>query len=111
MVERPWIRAAEPHRQDGPPGRSGLIPRRGFPRRVVSGRELLAVGLYGATLSLVVAMTNMAVASGHMKDTEATSLMVAGVVSVLLLPLVAAKLLFRHGSDVAISPSDDRGGL
>ncbi|MDC8785044.1 cation:proton antiporter [Roseateles koreensis] len=54
------------------------------------GREALGLSLLSATtLSLIVAMTEIADRSGHMKASESGPLVMAGVLSVVLLPQLA----------------------
>jgi Kef-type K+ transport system membrane component KefB len=63
-------------------------------RRIGTGRESVALGLYAATtLSLIVAMTDVAVKSGAMQPQEAGPLVVAGVLSVVLFPMLASVVL------------------
>ena len=65
-------------------------------RRIATGRESVALGLYAATtLSLIVAMTAVAVRSGAMQPQEAGSLVVAGALSVVLFPMLASVVLGR----------------
>lgn len=75
-----------------------LLLVRGLPAALflpaLSPREAAAVGLYAATsLSLIVALTGAAVAAGHMTRFNATQLVTAGLVSVLLFPWLAGLLL------------------
>jgi Kef-type K+ transport system membrane component KefB len=68
-------------------------------RRVNTGRESVALGLYAATtLSLIVAMTDVAVKAGAMQPQEAGSLVVAGVLSVVLFPMLASAVLGPGGA-------------
>jgi Kef-type K+ transport system membrane component KefB len=63
-------------------------------RRICTDRESIALGLYAATtLSLIVAMTAVAVRSGAMHPQEAGSLVVAGALSVVLFPMLASVVL------------------
>jgi len=63
-------------------------------RRVGTVRESVALGLYSATtLSLIVAMTDVAVNNGVMQPQEAGSLVVAGVLSVVFFPMLASMVL------------------
>ena len=63
-------------------------------RRIGTLRESVALGLYAATtLSLIVAMTDVAVTAGVMQRQEAGSLIVAGVLSVVLFPMLASMML------------------
>ena len=67
-------------------------------RRVNTGRESVALGLYAATtLSLIVAMTEVALKAGAMQPQEAASLVVAGVLSVVLCPMLASVVLGPRG--------------
>lgn len=68
-------------------------------RRAVASREAVAVGLYSATtLSLIVALTDIAVRNGTMTPQEAGPLVMAGVLSVMLFPLLASAVLGRRAS-------------
>jgi len=88
------------------------LPMLVIARRALAKAESLALFLYSATtLSLIVAMTDVAVSKGAMKTVEASVLVVSGVISVLLLPLVAALVLKGKGSPVRFGVSGDRGGL
>ncbi|MFO1313072.1 MAG: cation:proton antiporter [Burkholderiales bacterium] len=63
-------------------------------RSLGSARESVALGLYGATtLSLIVAITDIAAKSGAMTPAEVGPLVIAGVLSVVLFPIVASGLL------------------
>jgi Kef-type K+ transport system membrane component KefB len=78
-----------------------LLVARGLPALVFKSmfgpREVVALGFYSATsLSLIVAFTNAAVAVGRMPVTEGTTLVAAGLVSVLAYPWVAAMILGRR---------------
>ncbi len=70
------------------------LPLMFMSRRVGTVRESVALGLYSATtLSLIVAMTDVAVNNGVMLPQEAGSLVVAGVLSVVLFPILASMVL------------------
>jgi hypothetical protein len=59
----------------------------------------VALGLYSATtLSLIVAMTEVAVKNGAMQPQEAGPLVVAGVLSVVLYPVLASGVLGPRGA-------------
>lgn len=59
-----------------------------------TARDAVALGLYGATtLSLIVAITDIAVRNGAMAPAEAGPLVVAGALSVVLYPMLASGLL------------------
>lgn len=67
-------------------------------RASMSGKESLALGLLSATtLSLIVAITEVAVRAGNMKPAEASPLIAAGVLSVTVMPLLAKALLPKAG--------------
>jgi len=67
-------------------------------RRIGTVRESMALGLYAATtLSLIVAMTDVAVKAGAMQPQEAGPLVVAGVLSVVLFPMLASVVLGPEG--------------
>jgi Kef-type K+ transport system membrane component KefB len=70
------------------------LPLMFMSRRVGTIRESVALGLYSATtLSLIVAMTDVAVSNGVMQPQEAGSLVVAGVLSVVAFPMFASMVL------------------
>jgi len=67
-------------------------------RREFNLRDRIALALYSATqLPLVVAITAIAVAAGRMRPSTAAALVGAGMISVLLFPMIASAL--RRGSD------------
>ena len=73
-------------------------------RQQISFRKAGAVALYSATtLSLIVALTQIGVQRGLMTATEATPLVAAGVLTVLLFPSIAAVL--AGGQDTRRSSS------
>jgi len=75
------------------------IPLMLLSRRAGTGRESVALGLYSATtLSLIVAMTEVAVKNGAMRPQEAGPLVVAGVLSVVLYPVLASGVLGPRGA-------------
>jgi len=80
-------------------------------RQAISGRESLAVGLFSATsLSLIVALTQIAVENGSLRPDEASPLVMAGVLSVVLFPLLALALLGRNAPK-SPGPYQDHDGL
>jgi hypothetical protein len=80
-------------------------------RRVNTGRESVALGLYAATtLSLIVAMTDVAVKTGAMQPQEAGPLVVAGVLSVVFFPMLASAVL-GSGSSGRASARQDHDSL
>ncbi len=71
-------------------------------RRFLTRRRLVAAGLLQATsLSFVVAATQIGVELGHLDSAAAAGLVAGGVVSVLVFPVLALRLL----------ESDERAGL
>jgi hypothetical protein len=82
-------------------------------RRIGTGRESIALGLYAATtLSLIVAMTDVAVKTGAMQPQEAGPLVVSGVLSVVLFPMLASVVLGPGVSGRASArPDHDHDGL
>jgi len=82
-------------------------------RRICTGRQSVALGLYSATtLSLIVAMTDVAVKTGAMQPQEAGPLVVAGVLSVVLFPMLASAVLRPGASGRAYArPDHDHDGL
>jgi len=78
-------------------------------RGVLGTRAAVAHGLYSATtLSLIVAITGIAVAGGLMKPAEAAPLVGAGMLTVLLFPAIALPLagLRPRGEGAAADDSD-----
>ena len=76
----------------------GLLLVRGFPallyRRFVPRRQVLSAGLLQATsLSFVVAATQIGVELGKLDEAAAAGLVAGGVISVLLFPALAIRLL------------------
>jgi Kef-type K+ transport system membrane component KefB len=73
------------------------IPMFLFGQRVANNPNALAFGLFSATtLSLIVAITDIATRTGIMNSQEASPLIMAGVVSVILCPAIAKRILNRH---------------
>jgi Kef-type K+ transport system membrane component KefB len=75
-----------------------LLVVRGLPalvyRRFLSGREALSAGLLQATsLSFVVAASQIGVELGKLDSADAAGLVTGGVLSVLLFPVIALRLL------------------
>jgi Kef-type K+ transport system membrane component KefB len=75
-----------------------LLVVRGLPafvyRRYVSGREAVSAGLLQATsLSFVVAASQIGVELGKLDSADAAGLVTGGVLSVLLFPVIALRLL------------------
>jgi Kef-type K+ transport system membrane component KefB len=89
-----------------------LLVARGLPalvfRSMFKPREVVALGLYSATsLTLIVAFTNAAVAAGRMPVTEGTTLVAAGLVSVLAYPWIASMVLGRRPAPSAREAGTD----
>jgi Kef-type K+ transport system membrane component KefB len=75
-----------------------LVLVRGLPvllfRRHLPSKELVALGLYSATsLSLIVALTNAAVSRNMMDRPSAAALVGGGLLSVLVYPVIATRLV------------------
>jgi Kef-type K+ transport system membrane component KefB len=75
-----------------------LLVVRGVPallyRSTLSGRETLAAALLqGSSLPFLIAATQIGLAVGAISDTSAAALVAAGLISVLVYPAVAIKLL------------------
>ena len=80
-------------------------------RRALPGREVLALGLFSATtLSMIVALTEIAVSQGAMRAEEASPLVMAGVLSVVVCPIFAL-IAIGAGEARTARPFDDRGRL
>jgi hypothetical protein len=61
--------------------------------RHLSGRERLQLGLFSATgLPIIVAVTTVAVASGQMSQEGQSIVVAAGMLTVLVLPMLAVTL-------------------
>jgi len=80
---------------------AALLVIRGLPallfRRTLAGRDLAALGLYSATsLSLIVAITHSAVARNMMSGESAAALVGGGLISVLVFPVIATRLLGKE---------------
>ena len=72
-------------------------------RRQLSLRDRFALAVYSATeLPLVVAITTLAIAAGHMKSSTASGLVGAAIVSTLIFPLLGARI--RRGGEPASGP-------
>lgn len=80
-----------------------ILAVRGLPvlvlhRRRLPGRDALRLALYAATgLPLIVAITEIGVATGEMRPENAAALVGAGLLSVLVFPLLARSLGHVHG--------------
>ena len=73
-------------------------------------RERRAIALFGATsLPLLIALTQIAVEAGHMSDAMQASVIGAGVVSVLVFPIIGV-LLTPEPEAVSGAPEYDAGG-
>lgn len=89
-----------------------LLVVRGLPSLLVapsgsSARELVATGLFGATgLPIIVAVTAIGVDAGDLESGTAAALVGAGMISVLLFPLIALALRGR-GAKGRRTRSDD----
>jgi Kef-type K+ transport system membrane component KefB len=72
-------------------------------QRRLSLRDRFALAVYSATeLPLVVAITTLAIAAGHMKSSTAAGLVGAAIVSTLIFPLLGARI--RRGGEPASGP-------
>jgi Kef-type K+ transport system membrane component KefB len=81
-------------------------------RKPLGIRNALSVGLYSATtLSLVVAMTQLAIKDGSMRASEASAIVVAGVISVLLFPALGTLVLRKRGKAITSYRRSDYDGL
>jgi Kef-type K+ transport system membrane component KefB len=70
------------------------LPTWVFHRRELPGREPLALGLFAATaLPLVVVITSIGVDEGAVKPATAAALVGAGMISVLVFPMLGLRLL------------------
>lgn len=89
-----------------------LLVVRGLPSTLAaprgsSRRDLAATALFGATgLPIIVAVTAIGVERGELSSGVAAALVGAGMLSVLLFPLVGLAL-HRRSSDAASRPADD----
>ncbi|MBP7081762.1 MAG: hypothetical protein KBA96_11665, partial [Rhodocyclaceae bacterium] len=81
-------------------------------RREIGSHAAVAHGLYSATtLSLIVAITGIAVSGGLMKAAEAAPLVGAGMLTVLLFPAIALPLAGLKRGQNPDAVHDDRDGL
>jgi Kef-type K+ transport system membrane component KefB len=84
-----------------------LLVVRGAPAllyRELAGREQVALAFYSSTtLPLVVAITTLAVEGGHMRTATAAALVAAGILSIVLFPLVALLVRRRPPSVAPLS--------
>ena len=82
-----------------------LLYRRDLPRH-----QLVPLALYSATgLPLIVVITTIGVSEGRMLAINASALVAAGMLSVLLYPMLARKLMERGARSASPAPSvDDR---
>jgi hypothetical protein len=68
----------------------------------------MALALYSSTtLPLVIALTELGVATGRMHQTNATALVAAGMISVLLFPMVAMALHGKPRPVAVLVPRED----
>jgi Kef-type K+ transport system membrane component KefB len=74
--------------------------------RDLPGRELIQLSLYAATgLPIIVAVTQIGLATGIMFPDNAAALVGAGVISVLVFPLTADLIGRRERADSVVKPS------
>jgi Kef-type K+ transport system membrane component KefB len=77
-----------------------------FYRSELGLRDRIALAFYSATaLPLVVAITTLAIDSGHMKSSTAAGLVGAAIISTLVYPLVGARI--RRGGEPAAGPIEE----
>ena len=87
------------------------LPLYALYRRMLGGRESAALTLYSATtLSLVVALTQVAVDNGLMQAAEAAPLVGGAMLSVILFPIIALGLTGQSVAAVTVH-ARDRDGL
>lgn len=90
-----------------------LLVVRGLPSLLAappgsSGRDRAAIGLFGATgLPIIVAVTAIGVEAGDLPSGTASALVGAGMLSVLLFPLIALALRRRSPDAAARTREDD----
>jgi Kef-type K+ transport system membrane component KefB len=78
--------------------------------RDLPGRELVQLAFYAATgLPIIVAVTQIGLATGHMLPENAAALVGAGVISVLVFPLAADLLGRRERADSTVERSPGPG--
>jgi Kef-type K+ transport system membrane component KefB len=71
-------------------------------RRVMGARDRAALAFYSATqLPLVVAITTVALDTGHMRSSTAAALVGAATISTLTFPLIAGRLRAEASADAA----------
>jgi Kef-type K+ transport system membrane component KefB len=92
-----------------------LLVARGIPalllyRRVLDARDRVALAFFSATaLPLVVGITTIATAEGHMRSSTAAALVGAAILSTLAFPFVGLALRRPVGVRTAIAGSADAG--
>jgi Kef-type K+ transport system membrane component KefB len=75
-------------------------------RKHLRGREVRAAGLLQATnLSFIVVVVNLGLSSGEMKPITGSSLIMAGLISALMFPALAQKLLATEGREPDVTPA------
>jgi len=90
-----------------------LLVVRGIPSLLAapagsSRRDLAATALFGATgLPIIVAVTGIGVAAGDLMSGTAAALVGAGMLSVLLFPLIGLSLRRRSPDAASLEPDDD----
>lgn len=81
-------------------------------RKLLPGRQRVAMGLLQSTaLPLLVVITEIGLSTGHMRPGNAAAIVGAGMVSVLVLPLLGFAVLgdsFRNDDPVALTPGGYR---
>ncbi len=86
------------------------IPVLFFFSRDVHGTERIRLGLFTATgLPIIVAVTQIGLATEHMLPENAAALVGAGVISVLVFPLSAELVGRRARRDAAVEPTTGSG--
>lgn len=87
-------------------------PLMGLLSRALGARHSAALGLYSATtLSLIVAITSIAVSAGLMQPAEAAPLVGAGILTVILFPSAALRLTGQSRSPVSAAAIEERETL
>ena len=80
-------------------------------RGVLGARDRAALAFYSATeLPLVVAITTLAIETGHMRASTAAGLVGAAMLSTLVFPFVGLALRRQGGTDREEHLDEDRGG-
>ena len=84
------------------------VPAVLYRHEVPERRERTALALFSATgLPLIVAITTVGIDTGHMRANTAAALVGAGMLSVVLFPMIATGMLKRTGDRAPVGAAVD----